>query len=512
MNKWKKRIYENKLLFVGIVVILILGVFFFFPHRKKPLCANCNVVFIDIDVLRADGLECFGYLKSVAPNLCRFAQSGVRFRHNITQSYWTMPSMFSTVTSLYVSAHKVRYALINKLSPGVLTIAEILKSRGYTTTFVSSMLPTEAWFLNEENGGLRGYDRIEHARGIELWLPTVKELDKTGKPFFFHLYAQDPHMPYLLPDGVQPKEDIAQPKGLPITQKEFDEALEDYLVSHYQGVFTDLAIQERPSLFTNISASKKTLREYYETLSRAYDLSRLKVTYAAIENTYMQFIDGTKQEDRAYLRMLYDMKISLMDKKLGQFLDYLSSSRVKDNTIIIIMSDHGEAFGERGSFLHDDSQYNETIHTPLIIRVPGIEGKDISSVTQNIDILPTVIDVLGGKIIRQFQGVSLLPYINGKQTKVRVAVSEADTKISLQDDRWKLIADKSGNPETFELYNLISDPLETSNSAGGDQKSANVYYERLRLILDQADRQFENLLPLFIDTEKRKKVMKEGYF
>lgn len=493
-----------------IVVLSIVGVWVWVS--KNNICPKCNIVLIDIDVLRADGLECFGYTKTIAPNLCMFAQNGLRFKYNISQSYWTMPSMFSTATSLYVSAHKVRYALLNKLSPGVFTMAELLKSRGYTTTFMSSMLPTEAWFLNEDNGGLRGYDRIEHARGIESWLSTTSVLEKSGKPFFLHLYSQDPHMPYLLPDGVYPDEALPRPSGLPITQKEFDEALEDYLVSHYQDVFKERAIQERPDLFHNIRTLKKKLREYYETLSRGYDLTRLKVTYTAIENTYMQFIDGKKPEDRAYLRMLYDMKISLMDKKLGQFLEYLSSSPVKDNTIVVIMSDHGEAFGERGSFLHDDSQYNETIHTPLIVKIPGIEGRDIKTITQNIDILPTVIDAIGGKIIRQFQGVSLLPYIDGKQTKDRVAVSEADTKISIQDDRWKLIADRSGDPTSFEMYDITANPLETSNSAALDQKRANVYYKKLRSILDQADRQFEHLLPEFIDTEKRRKVMKEGYF
>lgn len=504
--------YRYHVFLFGLIAIGLLMSLFFRFRQNRSLCVKCNIVLVDIDVLRADSLECFGYRKIVAPNLCRFAQQGFRFQRNISQSNWTFTSMVSTITSLYPSAHKVREAKRDKLNPGILTLAKLLKSAGYRTTYMSSFNEANPYILNVENGTLRGYDHVAYGQNIGTWLPAIENLEKSRQPFFLHLYVNNLHMPYLIPEGAQPLEILEKPKGFPLTAKEYDETLEDYLAEHYQEVFTDTAIQKHPELFINTKRTKKEIREYYWSFGNTFNLKGLKVVWDPVEKSYTKHVDVKNPEHRAYVRMLYHTLINTLDAKLALFFDHLAISPSAVNTIVIIMSDHGEAFGERGIFNKDNSLYNEAIHTPLIFRIPGTQGKDIDTVTQNIDIFPTIIEAIGGRITQQLQGMSILPLINGNNSSKRVAVGETATWISIQDSRWKLIADKSGKPVSFELYDLTSDSGETNNLAGLKPQIADLYYNQLRGILDHAEKQNRDLLPSFIDPQKRRRVLEEGYF
>src|SRR5574340_199102 len=123
-----------------LLLIIIIGTLLLLDNRvpTKDICAQCNILLIDIDTLRADDLPCYGYQKNTAPNLCAFAEKSVIFNDNYSTSYWTQPSIFSTITSLYPAFHRVE-KIFDRLSPEIPTLAEVLHKNGYRTVYVNAV-------------------------------------------------------------------------------------------------------------------------------------------------------------------------------------------------------------------------------------------------------------------------------------------------------------------------------------------------------------------------------------
>jgi arylsulfatase A-like enzyme len=164
---------------------------------------------------------------------------------------------------------------------------------------------------------------------------------------------------------------------------------------------------------------------------------------------------------------LYDAEIVRADSNVGLFVSKLKELGMYDNTLLIVTADHGEAFGEHeGIFKHADKPYNELIHIPLIMRLPGAlpTGKVVEQNVQFIDIAPTILDIVNIQGNEQFHGMSLLPLITGGpreafESRTVYAVGKGVTA-AIRDD-WKLLRGQ----DKVSLYNLSTDPGETKNVA-----------------------------------------------
>ena len=117
--------------------------------------------------------------------------------------------------------------------------------------------------------------------------------------------------------------------------------------------------------------------------------------------------------DKMYADVPYSGEVAFIDSQLGILFDYLESKKMMDNTIIILTADHGEAFGEKGEWVHGYFAYNITIHIPLIIYVPGGKSGWVEENAAHIDLFQTVCDLLGKKSPDHLQGESLVPFMNG---------------------------------------------------------------------------------------------------
>ena len=162
--------------------------------------------------------------------------------------------------------------------------------------------------------------------------------------------------------------------------------------------------------------------------------------------------------DRQHLIDLYDAEIRYLDQSVGELFDVLRSQWLFERSLIIVAADHGESFGEHGTWTHGYSLYEPEVHIPLIVKLPGqTRGGRVPDPVQAIDITPTVLDVAG----IQAEALGL------EGTSLRQASREAaftfwgDAKV-VRTAVWKLVT----RGEKTQLFSLLDDPDELRDLAG----------------------------------------------
>lgn len=215
----------------------------------------------------------------------------------------------------------------------------------------------------------------------------------------------------------------------------------------------------------------------------------------------------------------YDGEIAYVDFLIGKVLDSLREKKLLDKTIIVIVGDHGESLGEHHESAHGFFIYDATVSVPMIIRLPSasLKGKTIASQVQNVDIMPTLCEILDLPISENVQGESLLPLITGrKMKKERPAYSEtyypryhygwSDLK-SLRTSKYKYIL--APRPE---LYDLDLDPHEQENIYEQNRPLAEKFAQELKALEEKiAQEGIEDKGPQKLDDEAREKLMALGY-
>jgi len=177
---------------------------------------------------------------------------------------------------------------------------------------------------------------------------------------------------------------------------------------------------------------------------------------------------------REYIISQYDANLFYADYIVGYLLDELKKQKVLSRTVVIITSDHGEAFGEHKLWLHCHSCYNEMLRIPLIFYFP--QSAKIKDIKLNfrvglIDIMPTLHELFGFNAKSNYDGINLLPFFSGlKKPKERVIIGESTTQISAMLGSFKLIRTfrsfqnfKLPQPDTEQLFDLESDYNENSD-------------------------------------------------
>ncbi len=515
---------RKKLLLLALLILLSIVIGFgswtFYKkteNKSEKKCENCNIMLIDIDILRGDELSCLGYSRNTTPNICEFAKNGAVFKDNYSTSYWTLPSIFSTMTSLYPTFHGMQNAGKDILSPNITTLAEVLHKKGYMTVMVNGNKDTMQMLFGD-NEGLRGFEMVT-ADPVEK---VIDDLSKDNRPWFIYYYNSELHFPYLLPENTKPMEDLPAPKNLPINQTDFDTLLNKYLKTHYTEIFKPKIIDKYGSIilgsnkeddmgmvkmFNTLKADPSKVSEYF--------INDWNANY----QTYMESFDQNNPSDVKYVRMLYDTKLKLLDNKMGSVLQKLNSKQLSENTITVITSDHGENFGEHGFFTHIADFHSEVFYIPLIIKSPNILPTTIEQTTSNIDIFPTLLDLTGINSPGGLQGISLVPYINNQHTeKQSFAMSEYWGNVILENHDWLyfLPKDEQGVVKpTF--YDRIKDPAEKENVIDKYPEMVNSLYKQASLL--RSYNVFYENKPIVkpdviknIDKVKLDRLRKEGYF
>jgi arylsulfatase A-like enzyme len=170
---------------------------------------------------------------------------------------------------------------------------------------------------------------------------------------------------------------------------------------------------------------------------------------------------------------LYDGEIAFTDHYVGKLLDELARLKLDEDTIVVIVADHGEEFMDHGSNRHGYDLYEETVRVPLMVRIPGYHPWRVAPVIATVDLMPTLLELASVPVHYPIEGKSLLPLARGEIEPEREAVSEVrwhddqDMK-SLRRGPWKYIDHRFKTQKLELLYVLPVDPLEQDDVSSTD--------------------------------------------
>lgn len=298
---------------------------------RKP-----NFVVFLADSLRPDHLGCYGYPAPTSPVLDRFSETCHQFDRCYASGTWTRPSVNSLFTGLLPTVHQAvlgiqeedsrKSARVQRLRGVFPVLHQQLGMAGYHT----------AWFLAnpvvESQYGLgRGWNQYhyvamepasEQALLVSHWLRK-----EAREPFFLFVHCMDPHDPYVAPEDA-------------------------FLRLHGQTSEAYLAELKGPD----------------GDLLRAY----LKMNGSLLNtpDSNLTSFRNLSQEGLRFLIGLYDAGIAHADRQFGRILAMLEARGLMDRTLIAVLSDHGEAFGEHGYFYHGHSPFEHQVRVPLLMRIP----------------------------------------------------------------------------------------------------------------------------------------------
>lgn len=232
--------------------------------------------------------------------------------------------------------------------------------------------------------------------------------------------------------------------------------------------------------------------------------------------------------EKEYVEALYDSGIRFTDEALGRLFAALDERGILDRAIVIVTSDHGEQFWEHGSWRHGGNVYDEMLLVPLIVHLPpglvdGRPGRVIRQQVASIDIVPTVLDLLGLPVPEGVQGRSLRPLLEGAEEETEPVHAFAEhTNVSreskaLRTGRLKLIYSypRSKGPleeRSLALFDLVADPGESRDLAAEQPELARLLEAQLLEILGRGSTaSFEEEVPADIDPELRRELEALGY-
>ena len=166
-------------------------------------------------------------------------------------------------------------------------------------------------------------------------------------------------------------------------------------------------------------------------------------------------------------RDAYDREIRYTDELLGGLLDALERAGRADDTIVVVTSDHGEAFGEHGLAGHGLDLHDEALLVPLVLRAPGriAPGGELDGQSGLVDLVPTLLELLGAPVPDDLHGRSLASSLSGNAPwvdRALVSTTVGGHVRSVRTSAWKYIEPKAGRPR---FYDLANDPGERTNLA-----------------------------------------------
>jgi len=400
----------KKIITISIISsLLILAATSFCKRDTQP-----NIIFIIIDTLRADHTHMGNGERKETPGLKKlFENDSAFFGTSWSNAPWTLPSISSMITSKYPSEIGV-VKRNSKIDEKFLTIAEELKKKGYSTHGVISHI-----FLKKKYGLAQGFDTyVEIIDSSDKNLLTITSPEVTSEALkIIEKNSGEPFFMFL-----------------------------HYFDPHYRYIDHDSGSDYKGAFLPGKSDSAKA---------------------ELIKNNRFT------GDDLKYFRDCYRSEIRFTDSYVKKVIDELKVRKLYDNTLIVIVSDHGEEFGERGTLGHGQSLFNEQTQVPFILKLPKKSRNKLinKGIFSNIDISPTILDAAGIKIPGSFSGRSILKSSKRSETVfMEVNESKYDTlynQCAIVHNGWKLIKDLETGK--FELYDLSKDEKEKSN-----QRSSNI--------------------------------------
>ena len=402
-----------------------------------------SVVLCVIDTLRADHLGAYGDERGLTPHLDALARESVVFESASAPAPWTLPSVASILTSTFPCEHAT-VVDGDRIPDATPTLAELLRDAGYQTA---------SFFESPYAGSMSGLDRgfAQAEQNFDTGRKTAgQRIDELlPGPFFLYVHTTDPHDPYH----------------------------ESHLGPAFAG-----GHEARQA----INGDLQRLR----SLTRA-DWSAKREIGSTDNSADQQRAMQSLRERREDILLLYAKDVAQADERLGTLVAALKERGLFEDTLFILVSDHGEEFDEHGGWQHDHSAYEELLHVPLLVHLPGGRGAGTRVVTpvSGVDLAPTILDVAGVPAPEGLRGRSLLTLasgatradeaapirvtgmrINRKKFSRSVREARGDHNLVARQGPWKSIWNIDTG--TIELYRLSDDPSEDHDLAKREPQRA----------------------------------------
>ena len=372
------------------------------------------IVFVSIDTLAAQNLSEYGYGRETTPHLSAILEDSILFENGRANAPWTVPSYMSQFTGLYPRAHLLEIDPDRRgkstpweqerIASNRWTLAEFLRAAGYSTAgWVDNPWLAKGFGFKQ---GFEHYDVSAAEIGLEDpdggfqhivdramdWLDDQPASD----PKFLFLQAFDPHAPYHV-------------------QAPWDAAFEGDGVVENEDIRVGM---QEPFGFG--VAPSHLIWGYFE-----------KPPFPETVETEL-------------FTTLYDQKILEMDAAFGELVDGLKKRGLYDDALIIFSADHGESTGAHNFYYNHALLYNDAIHVPLVVKLPGNEqgGRRISDAVQLVDLVPTVQEMIRPDVDgRLWHGRSLLPLLRGEELPDAPIFAEGRlmAAVSIEFQGWKVI-------------------------------------------------------------------------
>lgn len=457
-------------------------------QAQKPF----NIVYIMADDHTAQMMSCYDTRYANTPNLDRIARDGVLFTNSFVANSLSGPSRACMITGkhshkngFYDNSHCV-------FDGSQQTFPKLLQQAGYQTALIGKWhlesLPTgfDYWTIIPGQGNYYNPEFITSANdmiqehGYLTNIITDKSIDwlenqrDKNKPFCILIHHKAQHRNWMA-DTCNLS--LYEDKTFPIPDTFYDD---------YEGrpaaAAQEMSILKDMDLIYDLkmigAEGKERFAESYNGLLARMDAEQR----AAWDEFYNPIIEDFKKQNLKG-KQLYEWKfqrymrdylktLKSLDDNVGRVLDYLDKAGLAENTLVVYTSDQGFYMGEHGWF-DKRFMYEESFHTPLLMRLPGGKKGKIDQMVQNIDYAPTFLELAGAPIPDDIQGVSLLPLLKGENpTDWRTSLyyhyyeypAEHMVKrhYGVRNDRYKLIHFYNDIDE-WELYDLQEDPYELNN-------------------------------------------------
>jgi arylsulfatase A-like enzyme len=366
---------------------------------------DVNVVFILVDMLRADRLSSYGYARPTSPVIDSLADHGVRFARAQSQSSWTKCSMASLWTGLFPQRTGVT-RFDHAIPESALLPAEIFQRAGYTTAGI--------W----RNGWIAS--NFGFGQGFDVYLKPATRNDVANVERRGRAEAKVP------------------------------------------GTDEDITLSAIEFLHSNQHEKFLLYLHYMDVHQYVYDDGAAKLPF------------GTSISD------VYDRAIHWTDYNIGALVAALDELDLSKRTIVVIASDHGEAFGEHGVEGHAQNLYQEAVNVPFIVSLPfRVDGGVVvEPLVRNVDIWPTILDLVGLPALEDADGISLVPAVlaaaRGESAPIPPSYAFLDTVwgqmdmapsplVGIQRDSQRLLYNHTKPDETLQVFDLARDPGERRN-------------------------------------------------
>ena len=475
--------------------------------ENKAICNNCNVILITFCSLRKDHVSLYGSEYQITPELEKLGRKGQYFSQAYSASNFTLAGLTSILTGKFGSATGVT-GWDKGLVKDIPTLPEILGFYGYET---AGFTIDSASGFRPDYGLNKGFQHFqidrapaktpdgrdifgEYVKGAAI-LPAMNWLQnriQSGKnsPFFLMFHSRTAHFPFVIENTTEEND----PTGL------------------------------RRMLF---EAGKPTGQTQQKAMPGMAGGQINQGVSPGTRDPLQILVDQKGEVVVEVWKETYREAVERMDGDLFPLLEIMDRHQLWNNTIVVVVADHGESLNDHRELLHGDSFYQGVINVPMVVYIPDLEAnKQQDALVSHVDILPTILESVGAMEPAGIDGRSMLGLMQSKTEKIRdIALSEGGVAQHNQDNLsaaiisppWTLLRQRSGCGESrwppgttpVCLYNIETDPEQKNSLAF--QKSNIVSDLTNKWNLYKNSHQSNQGVPLHLSKEFIQELQNNGY-